>query len=105
MRKNVANNSAGTIVFKKNGPSTNCKFQKHNSAHARLLEAPVHKMTQFNHINMLYFVIKYVTERNKGFILAASMSLIFEITIKLIYTKFIETGYKIYRNTINKKAM
>ena len=36
----------GTIVFKKNGPPTNFKFKIHNIAHARLLEAPVHKMTQ-----------------------------------------------------------
>ena len=46
---------AYTIVFKKNGPPTNYKFQIHNIAHASLLEAPVHKMTQWNHINMLYF--------------------------------------------------
>ena len=36
----------GTIVFKKNVPPTNYKFQIHNIAHARLLEAPVHKVTQ-----------------------------------------------------------
>ena len=41
---------------------------------------------------------------NEGFILAASIPLKIEITIKVIYTKFIETGYKIYRNKINKKA-
>ena len=93
-----------TIVFKKNGPPTNCKFQIHNIAHARLLEAPVHNMTQWNHVNMLYFEIKYVIEWNEGFIIAASMSLKIEITIKVIDTKFIETGYKIYRNKINKKS-
>ena len=38
--------SVRTIVFKKNGPPTNYKFQIHNIAHARLLEAPVHKMTK-----------------------------------------------------------
>ena len=32
------------------------------------------------------------------------MPLKIEITIKVIYTKFIETGYKIYRNKIKKKA-
>ena len=32
------------------------------------------------------------------------MPLKVEITIKVIDTKFIETGYKIYRNKINKKA-
>ena len=89
------------IVFKKNGPPTNSKFQIHNIAHARLL---VHKMIQWNHINMLYFEIKYVIEWNEGFIIVASMSLKIEITIKVMYTKFIETGYKIYRNKINKKA-
>ena len=93
-----------TIVFKKNGPPTNCKFQKDNSVHARLLKALVHRMTQLNPINMLYFVIKYVIELNEGFIIAASMPLEIEITIKVIYTKFIETGYKIYRNKIHRKA-
>ena len=93
-----------TIVFKKNGPATNCKFQIHNTAHARLLEAPVHKMIQWNHINMLYFEIKYVIEWNEGFIIVASMPLKIEITIKVIYTKFIEMGYKIDRNKINKNA-
>ena len=53
---------------------------------------------------MLYFEIKYVIERNEGFILSTSMNLKIEITIKVIYTKFIETGYKIYRNKINKKT-
>ena len=93
-----------TIVFKKNGPLTNYKFQIHNIVHARLIEALVHTITQWNHTNMLYFVIKYVIEWNEGFIIAASMSLKIEITIKVIDTKFIETGYKIYRNKINKKA-
>ena len=93
-----------TIVFKKNGPLTNYKFQINNIAHARLLEAPVHKMTQWNHINMLYFEIKYVIEWNAGFTIAASMPLEIEITIKVIHTKFIETGYNIYRNKIHKKA-
>ena len=32
------------------------------------------------------------------------MPLMIEIRIKLIYTTFIEMGYKIYRNKINKKA-
>ena len=92
-----------TIVFKKNGPPTNYNFQIHNTTHARLLEAPVHKMTQWNHINMLYFEIKYVIEWSEEFIIAASMLLKIEITIKVIYTNFIETCYKIYRNKINKK--
>ena len=34
----------------------------------------------------------------------SSMPLKIEITIKLIYTKFVEKGYKMYRNKINKKA-
>ena len=93
-----------TIVLKKNGPPTNYKYQTHNIAHARLPEAPVHKMTQCNHINMLYFEINYAIEWNEGFIIAASMPLKIEITIKVIYTKFIETGYKIYRNKIYKNA-
>ena len=33
----------------------------------------------------------------------ASMLLKIEITIKVIDTKFIETGYKIYRNKIHKQ--
>ena len=53
---------------------------------------------------MLYFEIKYVLVWNEGFIIAASMPLKIEITIKMIDTKFIETGYKIYRNMMNKKA-
>ena len=57
---------ACTIVFKKNGPPSNYKFQIHNIGHARLLEAPVHKMTQWNHINMLYFEIKYVHRCGKS---------------------------------------
>ena len=93
-----------TIAFKKNGPPTNYKVQIHNIAHARLLEALVHKITQRNHTNMLYFEIKYVIEWNEWFVLAASMPLKIEITIKVIYTEFIETGYKIYRNMMNKKA-
>ena len=101
--KNFVNHMC-TIVFKKNGPPTNYKFQIHNIAHARLLEAPVHKMTQWNYTNMLYFKIKYVIEWNEGFIIAALMPLNIEITIKVMYTKFIETGYKIYRNKMNKKA-
>ena len=52
---------------------------------------------------MLYFVIKYVIESNEGFILAASIPLKIEISIKVIYTKYTETGYKIYRNKVNKK--
>ena len=95
---------ACTIVFKENGPPINYKFQVHNIAHARLLEAPVHKVTQWNHVNMLYFEIKYVIEWDEGFIIAASMPLKIEITIKVMYTKFIEKEYKIYRNKINKKA-
>ena len=91
-------------MFKKIWPPTNFKFQKHNSAHARLLEAPVHKMTQLNHRKMLYFEIKYVITRNEGFSIVASMPPKIEITIKVIYTKFIETGYKIYRNMMNKKV-
>ena len=80
------------------------KFQIHNIAHARLLEAQVHKITQWNHRNILYFEVKYIIEWNEGFIIAASMPLKIEITIKVTYTKFIETKYKIYRNMINKKA-
>ena len=91
-----------TIVLKKNALPTNYKLQKHNSARVRLLEAPVYKMTQWNHINVLYFVIKYIIEWNEGFILPASMPVKIEITMILIYiyiytlnllnwgTKFIE---------------
>ena len=81
-----------TIVFKKNGPPTNYKFQIHKIAHARLLETPVHKMAQWNHINMLYFEIKYAIEWNEDRNNNKS---------DIGYTKLIETGYKIYRNKIN----
>ena len=42
-------NELRTIAFKKNGPPTNYKLQKHNCAPARLLESPVHNITQWNH--------------------------------------------------------
>ena len=49
----------------KNGPPTNFKFQKHNSAHARLLEAPVHKMTHFKPYKYAVFCnkIRYRTKQ------------------------------------------
>ena len=102
-------NLSCTIVFKKNGPPTNYKFQIHNNAHARLLEAPVHKMTQWNHINMLYFEIKYGIEWNEGFIIVASMPLKIEITIKMIYTNLLKRGTKFIetrktRKLSNKRA-
>ena len=72
-------------MFKKNGPPTNYKFQKHNSSACSTPGIPSLQddtIKPYN-LNVLYFVTKYVLEWNEGFILAAPKPLMIEITIKL----------------------